>query len=210
MKTVGEILKSARIKKKLTTSQVAQKTKIQEKFIIALEKNDYSKLPESAFVKGFIRNYSQALNKDPQILLAVFRRDFSQDPKGKVVPRGLADSINQPRLRWTPRATTIAIFTTIITLFISYLIFQFRILSGAPKLTLELPQENQTVSALVQIEGTTSPQSTVTINSKQVEVQDTGTFTDTISLSPGTHTITIQATSRTGQTKTLQRTVLVE
>ena len=210
MKTVGGLLKAARLKKHLTLAAAARRTKIQEKFIAALEQNDFAKLPESTFVKGFIRNYAQILDKDPATLLAIFRRDFSEDAKGKVVPRGLSSPLNQPRLRWTPRTTVIAAFVAVITLFSAYLILQFRLLSGAPKLIVKIPQENETVSVLVTVEGSTNPQATVAINSKPVEVQANGDFSDTIGLTPGQHTITIQAESRSGKIRTLQRTVMVE
>lgn len=210
MKTVGELLKTARQKKHLSIDQIVHKTKIQSQFITALEKDDYDHLPESAFVKGFISNYAKAIDKDPQAILAVFRRDFSEDARGKVIPRGLAKPINQPRFQWTPRTTTIASFTAILTLFSIYLIIQFRLLSGVPNLELTSPQENQTVSSLVTIEGTTHPQATVTINSKPIEVNPEGKFTETIDLTPGEHTITVEAQSRTDKTTTIQRTVVVE
>lgn len=210
MKTVGELLKNARIKKGLSLTKVSEKTKIQVKFIAALENNDFSKLPESAFVKGFIRNYAQALGKDPKTLLAILRRDFAEDAKGKVIPRGLARPLNQPRIRWTPQATMVAFASLIITVFSTYLILQFRLLSGVPKLSVSNPQENQTVSTLVTVEGTTDPQATVNINSKSVQVGESGEFSDTIGLTQGKHTITVQAKSRTGKTKTLQRTVIVD
>jgi len=210
MKTIGELLRSARINKRLSTKEIALRTKIQEKFIVALEKNDFRHLPESAFVKGFISNFAKVVGKDPQMLLAVFRRDFSQDARGKVVPRGLASPLNQPKFQWTPRTTTIAALVGTLTVFSAYLIFQFRLLSGVPKLEITQPQEGQTVSALVTVVGTADNQATVTINSKPVEVSGEGEFTDTVGLSPGEHTITVTATSRTNKQKTLQRTVVVE
>jgi len=210
MKTVGELLQSARLKKNLTTLQISHLTKIQEKFIKALETGDYKQLPESAFVKGFIRNYAQVVNKKPQELLAIFRRDYSQDLKGKVIPRSLTKPLSQPLLRWTPRTTAITAFVTTITIFLAYLILQFRLLSGVPKLTVIKPQENDLVSSLVNVEGSTNPLATITVNSKRITLKEDGSFTETISLSPGVHTITIKALSRSNKTTTIQRTVTVE
>lgn len=210
MKTIGEILKNAREKHDYSIEQVAHATKIQAKFIAALEANRFEELPESTFVKGFVRNYAQVVGKDPATLLAIFRRDFGQDAKGKVIPRGLVQPVNQPKLRWTPTATVIAGLTIVITLFLAYVIIQFRSLSGIPSLAITKPSEGTIVSALVTIEGKTHPQATVTINHQPVIVSESGQFNQTISLPQGEHTITIEATSRTGKTKTLQRTVQVE
>lgn len=210
MKTIGELLRTARQKKALTLPEVADHTKIQEKFIRSLEADDYASLPESAFVKGFIRNYAQVVDEDPKMLLAVFRRDYSEDAKGKVIPRGLTDPLNQPKLRWTPKATAVASFAIIILTVITYLIFQFRLLAGGPDLSVESPGENEVVAALVGIRGSTNPQATVTVNSKQVTLDAQGKFTETISLSPGEHTIIIEATDRSGHATVIQRTVIVK
>lgn len=209
MKTIGELLKTARQKKALTLPQIADRTKIQEKFIRALEADDYAALPESAFVKGFIRNYAQVVDQDPKMLLAVFRRDYSEDAKGKVIPRGLTDPLNQPKLRWTPKATTVASFAIIILVVTTYLIFQFRLLAGGPDLSIETPSENQIVAPLVDVRGRTHPQATLTVNSKQVTLDAQGRFTETISLSPGEHTIIIEATDRSDHATVVQRTVVV-
>lgn len=210
MKTVGEILKNAREKHHWTIDQIATATKIQAKFITALEANQFNLLPQSAFVKGFIRNYAQVVGKDPSMLLAVFRRDYGQDATGKIVPRGLLQPMNQPRLRWTPTATIISGLTIIITLFLAYIIIQFRSLSGVPPLEITTPIEGAETSVLVTVEGKTHPQATVTINHQAVAVNDAGQFSHTISLSTGEHTITIEASSRSKKTKTIQRTVQVK
>jgi len=210
MKTVGEILAAARKKKHLSINEISRHTKIQPQFIIALEKNDYKNLPESTFVKGFISNIAPQVGKDPKTLLAIFRRDYAQDARGKVIPRGLVDPLNQPRFRWTPRTTAIASFTLVMVLFISYLIFQFRLLTGVPKLHLDSPQDNQTLSTQIEVKGTTHPQATITINGDQAIVDENGNFSENITLTPGQHTLTVESRSRTNKTKTIQRSITVE
>lgn len=210
MKTIGELLQSHREKQGLTIAQVANATKIQAKFIEALEANRFADLPQATFVKGFIRNYAQVVGRDPQTLLAIFRRDYGQDAQGKVVPRGMVEPVGQPRLRWTPTATMIAGLTIILTIFITYLIIQFRSLSGIPNLEVTTPKEGETTTTLVTVEGTTNPQATLTINHQQVAIDQSGKFTSTISLQKGEHTVTIEAISRTGKSKLIQRTVNVQ
>lgn len=210
MKTVGEILATARLKLGLTPDQIAQKTKIQAKFIAALEANDYLHLPEAAFVKGFIRNYALALGLDPKALLAVFRRDFGQDPRGRVIPRGLANPLNQPRFIWTPKHTLLTFFALLLTLFAFYLIYQFRLLLGVPSLRVTFPSDNAIITSTFTVTGTTHPQASLTINSQSVPLNPDGSFSHPVSLPPGKHTLTIISTSRTNRTRTLTRTIIVE
>ena len=56
MKKVGELLKAARINKKLTLDDVSIDTKIQKKYLKAIEESEYGQLPAVTFVKGFIRS----------------------------------------------------------------------------------------------------------------------------------------------------------
>lgn len=210
MKTVGEILKKARLRKKLTRHQLAKKTKIGAKYLKALEKNDFSALPESAFVKGFIRNYANAVDLDPERALAVFRRDYGQDVKGQVVPSSLIQAKKEKQSIWTPKTTVIAVLIVLTVAFASYFFYQYRLLAGAPPLEIESPKEEERVKATITVIGKTDPQATVTINNQQVWVNPDGSFSQSLVLSEGTRTITIHSTSRSGKSKTVQRTVNVE
>ena len=97
MKTVGEILKQARTDQGISLATVAGQTKIQLKYIRALEENNFDKLPPAAFVKGFVRSYARVVSKDPEGLLAIFRRDYDQNERGEIVPRGLAAGVTSSK-----------------------------------------------------------------------------------------------------------------
>jgi cytoskeleton protein RodZ len=209
MKTVGEILKKARRQRKLSRDQIAKKTKIGAKYIKALEENKFKSLPEAAFVKGFIRNYAKAVNLNPEQALAVFRRDYDQDVKGQVIPRGLTDRELEKRKFWTPRTTVILGLIVLFTALASYVFYQYRLLAAAPPLEVENPREGETVPTTLTVMGKTDPQATVTINNQQVSLDSNGSFEQALVLLEGTRTITIQATSRSGKSRTLQRTVHV-
>ena len=209
MKTVGEILKNARHKKKLTRRQIAKQTRISLRYLKALEKNDFTSLPEAAFVKGFIRNYANAVELNPQQALAVFRRDYDQNLKGQVIPRSFTQSDIKNRSLWNPKTTVIVAAALLTLTFISYFIYQYRLLESAPPLVIESPMEEEEVTSALTVVANTDPQATVTINNQQVSVESDGTFRQSILLPQGTRTITIQTTSRAGKSRTVQRTIHV-
>lgn len=60
-KNLGEYLKSVREEKGLELEDLAKETKIQKRYLRALEEEDYEELPGEAYVKGFLKNYAQAL-----------------------------------------------------------------------------------------------------------------------------------------------------
>lgn len=61
MESIGEFFEQSRESQGLTLEQVAALTRIQQRFIEALEKEDFAGLPERVFVKGFVRTYARAL-----------------------------------------------------------------------------------------------------------------------------------------------------
>ena len=52
MLTVGEILIKARSEKKLSLEEIEKKIRIRKKFLIALEDNDWDRLPSLPYIKG--------------------------------------------------------------------------------------------------------------------------------------------------------------
>ena len=209
MKTVGEILKQARTDQGISLATVAAKTKIQIKYIRAVEENEFDKLPAAAFVRGFIRGYSRVVGKDPESLLAIFRRDYDQNEQGQIIPRGLG-GMEKKRWQWTPTLTGITAGVMAVTIFAGYVLFQVRILSRPPVLVIRAPVEGAQVEHNMAVTGKSDLDAAVTVNSKPVVINDQGEFSEVILLSSGEHTITVKATARNGKSKTIQRTVMVE
>ena len=209
MKTVGEILKNARFKKGLKRIEIAKQTRINPKYLHALENNEYDKLPEAAFVKGFIRNYANAVGLDPNQALAVFRRDYDQNVKGQVIPRELVPPPGDKRFFWTPKTLTIGGLLGLAILLLLYFFYQYRLLAGAPLLEVTTPEEQAKVNSALTVEGNTDPQASLTINNQEVLINSDGSFSQSLILPQGTRTITIKATSRSGKSRVIQRTVQI-
>ncbi len=210
MKTVGEILKQARLKKGLTLKQLAQKTKVRPDYLKHIETSNFNQLPSATFVKSFIQTYSQAVGLNPQNVLAVFRRDYDQNTKGKIIPRGMAKPLAQPSKVWNPRTTTFFIALVLVTLVGGYMLKQLLSLNAAPQITLAEPEEGQTyTTSSIEVLGKTSTDATITINQKPVTLKQDGTFQTTLDLAPGDHTVIITSQSRDGKTRTLSRSITV-
>ncbi|MBI4034802.1 MAG: helix-turn-helix domain-containing protein [Candidatus Chisholmbacteria bacterium] len=207
MKTVGEILKQARTLQGISIATVAAKTKIQVKYLRALEADDLKSLPAAPFVKGFIRNYAYVVGKNPDSLLAIFRRDYDQNKTGQVV---LRSAVISRKWQWTPKLTMISVTALVVTVFLGYLLFQLRLLARPPQLTVTTPQEEEVVRSNVEVMGKADADASVVVNNKPVIVNSTGEFVETVLLPSGKHTITVKATARNGKDRTILRTVIVE
>jgi len=200
MKTVGEILRNAREKRAKTLDEVSRTTKIRVNFLEALEKNRFGQIGEATVVKGFIKNYAEYLELAPNDVLAVFRRDFIEDQRGQILPRGAYEPLNKTGFFWTPQMTIFLGAGILAALFFAYLSFQIFSFLGSPPLTVNFPPNgSQVKQSSVEIEGKTDSDATIYLNGEIVTVSSDGNFKKTISLSPGENKIKVEAISRRGK-----------
>ncbi len=68
--SVGAALREARERAGLSVEDVANRLKFAPRQITALERDDFANLPETAFVRGFVRSYARMLQLDEVRLLA--------------------------------------------------------------------------------------------------------------------------------------------
>lgn len=70
--TPGSKLARAREAQDMSVADVARTLRLGVKQVEALEAQDYDKLPERTFVRGFVRNYARLVNLDPDALVAAY------------------------------------------------------------------------------------------------------------------------------------------
>jgi cytoskeletal protein RodZ len=211
MRTVGQILKETRENKLYTLGDIEKNTKIRKELLEALENDDYSKLPPSTFVQGFIKNYGKFLGLDADKLLAVFRRGFEDSKHPPKVLQSFSNPINNRKIRLTPGKLVGVVVGIVIILFFAYLWVEYRSFVGAPNLEVSSPADQQTVDIpQITVTGSTDPEVKVKVNDQQIGVDSTGHFNEDVKLSSSENTITITASSRFGQTAKITRTVFVK
>lgn len=210
MRSIGQILQTTRLAKKMEISDVARITRIRSQFLIDLEADNYNSIQSSAVARGFIKNYAQFLNLPIEPILAIYRRDYIEDIEGKIVPRGLADPISEFSF-WTPQTSVVAVIVCLLTIFGMYLIFQFRILVGAPTLTIMRPVDKyKTSQDTVELVGATDPEATLSVNNQLIALDKGGTFRFRIPLPSEVNLITVVAASKYGKTRSQSLTIYHE
>lgn len=211
MRTVGSILKETREAKFYTLEEVEKATKIRKELLVALEADDYSKLPPSTFVQGFIKNYAKFLGLDSNKILAVFRREFSDKKHKPYIMDTFAHPLDKPRLKITPGRVLGVVVAIVVLSFFAYLWLQYRLFVGAPTLTLVSPQDQMTTdTSVVVVEGKTDPEVKVAVNSQEIPVTVSGEFKKEITLSEPINKISITALSKFGQKTEVERTVYLK
>ena len=208
MKTSGQLLFQARLQSKLTLTQLERLTKIPKHILRSLEKDQYDQLPSATYLQGFIRNYALALNLDPQLVVAVFKRQFSRKIAKKILPPGLVKPLNSSRF---PVSFTGPVFSLVLAfcLLFSYLGFNLYRLYQPPFLIVSQPENGITLASPVIIKGKTDRNASLKLNNKIINIEPDGTFTTAYQGSPGTHELTLTSTSRRQKTTQVVRHVII-
>ena len=198
MRTVGEILGQRRKALNFTLEQVEKETKIRQKYLESIEKNNFSLIPESTVVKGFIRNYALFLGLSPNDLLAVLRRDFLENEKGQIIPRGAVEPLDERRFGfyWTPKLTAFSIATLLLAAFIILFVKQYLVFSSPPPLEIFSPVVGQKFAEKVLVSGKTDKNATVKIDGNLVSIDNEGVFTEEVVLPRGENIINIEVSNR--------------
>lgn len=207
MKTAGEILAAARRDKGWSLEELSRRTKIQAKFLKAIELSRFSKLPKAPFVKGLVKTAADELGLDPARLAAIFRRDFRVSEEVEIVPKTL--ETGKKNFGWTPKLTAAAGIIVVIISFLGYLGWQLLMLASGPTLIISQPPEAAVAGSEVAVEGKTDPGATVAINGQEIKKNKDGSFSQILLLTPGEHTITVMALGQNGKKAIQQRTVRV-
>ena len=111
------MLKEAREKKGLTPSQVESTIKIREKFIIAIENDEFSILPSPSYAKGFVRNYAEFLGLPIDPTMAIFRRQTFGVVEIELIAQRCDGSIKYSFFQLTPARFLTLIVTLLFVVF---------------------------------------------------------------------------------------------
>mgnify|MGYP001563052442 CR=1 FL=1 len=206
MRTIGDILKTARTTKRYSLKKVERETKIKKEFVDAIERGDWIALPDFPVVSGFVKNLASFLEVDVKTAYATLKRDY--------LPRGL--SINPKpdvggKFNWTPKYTFFLGIVMVVVALLGYLGFQFIKFNSPPALEVAKPPDSFiAISNKIDVSGKTDSDATIRINNQLVLVGDDGVFNGQIEIFEGTKEITIIATSRSGKQTKIVRGIIVK
>ncbi len=86
MMTIGEIFKTAREKKKITTSEAAVATRMKVQHVEAIESGRFDKFAAPTYARGFIRLYAEYLGLDPSPLIRFYNEHYLNDERPSLIP----------------------------------------------------------------------------------------------------------------------------
>ena len=140
MKSIGQTLKSARLKKNYTIEDVHKFIKIHPNYIKAMENDDYSIFDGKVHSKGFLKNYVEFLDLDLEELLALWRREYeSTFDQKKSEKFSKLKALEPEKFVITPSVLIVTFVAIMLFLFFTYLFVQYRKYTDAPILDIYYP-----------------------------------------------------------------------
>ncbi|MBX4205928.1 helix-turn-helix domain-containing protein [Candidatus Microgenomates bacterium] len=206
MKTIGQILKEARLTKSFSKSHLEGLTKIKKDFIEAIEEEQWHLLPEYPVVRGFVKSMADSLDMNSDQALAFLRRDYPPQ-KATVNPKPDVGT----KFIWTPKLTFLTGMAVVLVIVLGYLTLQYVGFISPPKLEVAKPTESEVIlSSPTEVDGVTDPGVTIKINNQPTLIEDDGSFKALIEVNSNTNKVEVVATSRSGKVTSVIRNIKVE
>jgi len=201
MFSVGEVLKKEREKRGLGLYQIEKVIKIREKFLKAVENNDWNTFSSRIYIEGIIKSYSRFLDFDDKKILAFFRREYAKKEEVRFKTK-----ISSKYL--TPETKKIVAFGffLLFLFFFSYFSFQLKIYLSPPKIVIISPATNSFKhDDMIKIIGKTEKEAAITIFGERIYQNKDGIFEFNLPLRKGKNELTIEVVGANGKKSLLRK-----
>lgn len=81
MEDLGAFLQQAREVRNLSIADIADRTKIRQQYLTAIEQGERESLPDEVYLRGFLRSYAKALGIDPEEVITRYDNRGSEPIK---------------------------------------------------------------------------------------------------------------------------------
>jgi len=214
--TLGESLRAARERKGISLERASEDTRIREKFLRALEAEDFIVLPAAVYTRGFLRTYGEYLGLDAEELVTRFQSE-RQVPDA---PQRLAPyrPIGRRAMVLTPRVLVPGVVAALVFLFVGWLYYQFVSFAVPPRLTVEDPPGEALVQTLeYTLRGHTAPEAKLSITVfpgpdryTDIRPASDGSFAVTVRLRPGPNQVEVEVLDASGKVNATTRVIRVD
>ncbi len=204
MLSTGSILKTAREEKGLTLEEIERKTSIRKKHLLAVENSDWASFSSITYVLGVVKSYGKFLSLDEEKLAAYFRREYEGD-----ADTGFKKKLSLNSFTPTTKRILSILMLIIFIVFGAYFAYQFNLYLSPPEIKIIEPVKEEFRSDKVNLIGQTDKQASVSVNGRQIFVDDKGQFKTEVALIDSKNEVVIEAIGANGK-KTVVKKVFIK
>ncbi len=204
----GEVLRQARNLKNISLDEAASATSIRKEYLLALEMNDFAKLPAGIYSKNYLKTYAKLLGiskEEVERLSEELSSEIEEDEpfSTKVLKR--RQFISFPKI-----VRNFLISLAVLACFLYLLLYSINIVSS-PKLEVSEPADNLKISEqTLLVSGKTELGSELLINNELVLLDKDGSFSQEINLKKGLNTLKISSKKKYSRENIIIKQILVE
>lgn len=103
---IGDKLRQARLNKNISIDELQQKTKIQKRYLEAIEQGKFDLLPGEYYIRTFLRQYAAAVGENGDFLVAVFDEEAFFDEEHRFPKREIPEALQESRKGHATEART--------------------------------------------------------------------------------------------------------
>ena len=187
---LGTRLKEARLSKGYSLDDLQEITKIQKRYLVAIEEGNYSIMPGTFYVRAFIKQYADAVGLDAEEILDEFKKEIPHQPKEEVAQsishsptRRKLSARSTNRLLETMPKIIVGLFIIVI-LIASWFLFQKKMSTNQPEEVEEdtqLEYEQQVPPPTDAVEEEEEPAEETEAPAEEEEVEEEAAPAQTIS-----------------------------
>lgn len=204
MLTVGEILKKQREKLSITLPEVEKNIKVREKFLSAIENNDWELFTSKIYVTGIIKNYSRYLGLDSNRTTAFFNRDYEKKETVKFKRK-----VSSNYLTSETKKVVISALIIIFIFFFGYFAYQLKQYFSPPAVKILSPTTNIFRNEdRVKVTGKTEKDAAVTIFGDRIYQNKEGVFEYDFPLKKGKNELIIEVIGANGKKTVIKKEYL--
>lgn len=208
--SLGDKLKRARVRRKLSIAQVEEATCIRSKFILALESDSWDQIPSEVYGRGYLETYCEYLHLPTEQMLKQYdksRAAYNRHTAALPVELAPASRVSFSKFLLTPKLLIMVSAAVVGLGFAAMVGYQINAFASAPVLELAAPASAQE-TGIAQLEvgatsftlnGRTSQGATVQVNGQPVAVLQDGTFSSTVQVQRGVNAVVVEALSTNGK-----------
>lgn len=209
--TVGDQLQLAREKAGLTIKRISKKTKINQKYLEALENEEYDKLPRGLYERKFLKEYAEFLELDKNTLIEEFEKEKKVAQQNQKKPYFSNLKLKKTNFIVFPKVTKSLAIILITAVCFAYLGYYVNNLLSSPELNIARPKNDiVTQKDRISVTGKTNSEVKVYINGEPVLTDPNGEFNKEIKLKKGVNNIRITAQKKYSQKNTVNKQILAK
>ena len=209
LRTLGEQLRYLRESAELSLGELAEKTRIQKKYLEWLEDERFDLLPPPVYVRGFVTRWAEACEADVAHILLQLDRVQALLVRDRHKERSWAHPARNSFVLTGRMLAAFAVGAVLLS-GVLYTGVQYLHIGGSPVVEIQYPASLEVIVSeqWIVIQGSTENIKHLTVAGQEIDLSPDGSFSKQVALQEGVNVVRIEAEGKNGESIEVMRKVV--